>query len=443
MIIGAPHIHKKNGTSEIEISAPVQMEKTRRKNFPDRLWFRFPLEFEHLISDHRGEGDPGLQPGVGPRRTEGRGPNPVPTLGHPGLQARVDIDPFVVALLLLAMQYNEPIRVRGTLSYKLLMGLEEYQKIYHAWYPDRFSIVKIEPDGLRVEGLIEARDSSQTEGGSVCACAFSGGVDSFYTFCRLRSDPNFRYALFMAGFDMPLHLTDSIASLTSSYSQLMKKTGVHFISGRTNVRDFVNGVDWTNAHGQALAASALFFSQAWNQFYIPSSYQSGNHPKWGTHPHLDPLLSTEKMELIHHGADANRVQKLRTVLDFPESRSCLRVCWIQDIGLRNCGKCEKCVRTMIALEILRDLGRIGTFPVGALTPQKIRSLTLRTHQARVFARELFWEAVVRGRFSICRDLLFALSRREVFYFSFRLRNWSVFRRGEGRGPNPLGLFLRK
>jgi hypothetical protein len=39
---------------------------------------------------HRGEGDPGLQPGVGPRRTEGRGPNPVPTLGHPGLQARVD-----------------------------------------------------------------------------------------------------------------------------------------------------------------------------------------------------------------------------------------------------------------------------------------------------------------------------------------------------------------
>jgi hypothetical protein len=38
----------------------------------------------------RGEGDPGLQPGVGPRRTEGRGPNPVPTFGYPGLQARVD-----------------------------------------------------------------------------------------------------------------------------------------------------------------------------------------------------------------------------------------------------------------------------------------------------------------------------------------------------------------
>ncbi len=40
---------------------------------------------------HRSEGNPGLQAGVGPRWTEGRGANPVPTDRHPDLQVRVDL----------------------------------------------------------------------------------------------------------------------------------------------------------------------------------------------------------------------------------------------------------------------------------------------------------------------------------------------------------------
>jgi hypothetical protein len=39
---------------------------------------------------HRAEGDLGIYAGVGPLRTEGRGPNLAPTFSHPGLQSRVD-----------------------------------------------------------------------------------------------------------------------------------------------------------------------------------------------------------------------------------------------------------------------------------------------------------------------------------------------------------------
>ena len=227
----------------------------------------------------------------------------------------------------------------------------------------------------------------------------------------------------MAGFDMPLHLSQSISELTNSYSVLMNELGVQFVVGSTNIRSFVNTVAWTNAHGQALAASALFFQgsvqgalqNSWGQFYIPSSYTAATYPKWGTHPSLDHLLSSETLKFVHHGTEANRVRKLELIAHCPESYSRLRVCWIQDIGLKNCGECEKCVRTLVALDILGRLSFYSTFARGALSRGKVRALKMRTHQARIFARELIWEAAKRLKFRVCVDLGFALFRRELFH----------------------------
>src|SRR4051812_46527229 len=60
-------------------------------------------------------------------------------------QPSTDSDPFVLALLLLAMQKKEEIYVEGTLSRNLLKGIERYQQVFHSWYPDRFSQIKILP----------------------------------------------------------------------------------------------------------------------------------------------------------------------------------------------------------------------------------------------------------------------------------------------------------
>jgi hypothetical protein len=233
--------------------------------------------------------------------------------------------------------------------------------------------------------------------------------------------PQLRYALFMAGFDMPLHLTQSIAELTRSYAVMMKGLGVEFVVGSTNIRKFVNTVAWTNAHGQALAAAALFFKNSWRNFYIPSSYASGSHPKWGTHPSLDPLLSTESLKFIHHGIEANRVNKLSLISTYSETYDRLRVCWIQDLGLKNCGECEKCIRTMIALALQNKLFHYTTFEGDALNAGKIRNLKMRTHQARIFAQELIIEAAKRFKLGICLNLGFALLRRAVFHKKVKWR----------------------
>ena len=364
MIIHAPAFTQTG--NETLVSARIQL-RTKRRGVPSELWFRF----------------------TGTARVS------------------ADADPFVVALLLLAMQNDEPIEIRGTLSRKLFNGLQQYQHVYHSWFPDRFKMIEIRPEGLR-------EDVTQEAAGA--ACAFSGGVDSFYTLLALRSQVT--HAIFMAGFDMPLNLTDSIGELVRSYSTMMKDFRINLIVGSTNVRNFVNSVDWTNAHGQALAATALFYKDSWSKFYIPSSYSLDNYPKWGSHPSLDHLLSTESLQLIHHGAHANRVRKLETVSKAPESYDRLRVCWIQDIGLRNCGECEKCIRTMVALDILGKLPRYSTFgPRKKLNRHKVRQLMPRTHQARLFARELMREAVRRGKYLNFFDLGYSLLRRELFYRS--------------------------
>lgn len=369
--------------SEIQISARIDFRK-KPKNYPATLWFRFPKLFSNQIS--------------------------------------VSSEPFAVALLLLAMQKREPLQIVGSISRKLYTGLLEYQKIYHAWFPERFHLVEIQANPG------EKQDSIPLEGitpNSGIACAFSGGVDSFYTLLDLSgrldkdSTQKITHALFMAGFDMPLNLKASIQQLTQSYALLMKSLGVSFVVGSTNIRNFVNTVDWTNAHGQALVASALFFGRTWKQFLIPSSYTMRTHPKWGTHPLLDPLLSTETLEFIHHGAHANRLEKLTALIQFPMTYERLRVCWVQDIGLKNCGRCEKCMRTRIALEILDGLHHYTTFHTATsesrISRQEIRNLAQRTHQARLFARELMWQSFRRKKYQLFFDLAVSLIKRKIFY----------------------------
>jgi hypothetical protein len=314
-----------------------------------------------------------------------------------------DCDPFVVALLLLAMQNGEDIEVKGSLSRKFYEGLERYQRVFQAWFPHRFKLIEIRCSELRSD----VRSKTMGRG-----AAFSGGVDSFYTLLELKE--RLTHTIFMAGFDMPVNLTWSIGELTRSFSRMMNDLGIEFIAGSTNIRTFVNTVDWTNAHGPALMATALFFKHRLSDFYIPSSYTEGSYPRWGTHPELDPLLSSESMSFVHHGSDVNRVQKLKLVSRFPMTYERLRVCWIQDIGLKNCGACEKCVRTQIALEILGVLPKYRTFKNGTLDHSQIRCLRNRTHQSRVFARELMREAIHHGKVRVWSSLGFSLLRREIF-----------------------------
>ncbi len=60
-----------------------------------------------------------------------------------------DSDPFVVALLLLAMQNGEDIEVKGSLSRKFCEGLDRYQRVFQDWFPDRFKLIEVRASSFR------------------------------------------------------------------------------------------------------------------------------------------------------------------------------------------------------------------------------------------------------------------------------------------------------
>ena len=150
MIIHPPRITTIG--DDLRISSRIEVQGSGRRS-ADNLWFRFPAS-----SQPSGESDP-----------------------------------FVVALLLLAMQNEEDIEVHGSLSRRLYEGLERYQRVFRDWFPDRFKVIEIRASSLRDDAISSANGR---------AAAFSGGVDSFYTFLTLRE--KLTHTVFMAGFDMPV-----------------------------------------------------------------------------------------------------------------------------------------------------------------------------------------------------------------------------------------------
>ena len=75
-----------------------------------------------------------------------------------------------------------------------------------------------------------------------------------------------------------------------------------------------------------------------------------------SHPALDPLWSTEAVEVVHDGAETRRVDKVAALAASPLALRYLRVCWENRGGAYNCGRCGKCMRTMVDLDLAGALG---------------------------------------------------------------------------------------
>ena len=93
----------------------------------------------------------------------------------------------------------------------------------------------------------------------------------------------------------------------------------------------------------------------------------------------DELMQNEWTTAIHHGAIERR-DKLRRIADEPDCLAMLRVC--NASPEYNCGTCEKCLRTMLALQLM---GKSSPTLPGTVTPAVIRGIKLYTD-----AKAEFW-----------------------------------------------------
>ncbi|MDB5082785.1 MAG: hypothetical protein JWP00_4709 [Chloroflexi bacterium] len=294
------------------------------------------------------------------------------------------IEPFVSMALLPAMTLKEPIELDQPISPRLLANFETIQDIFQSWdskfhkIPVNFTsknasarsgwqkLVKIAgevPGKLKTstgEVLIKLKTKKSER---KVACLFSGGVDSFYTF--LENQAEIDTLIFVsAGFDISPH-PDNLnlrRQITSRLSRMARQAGKDFIEVEVHVQNFSETyVNWALYHGSAMCALAQLLSSQFHTFYFASTQTYSRLTPWGSHPLSDPLWSTEDFEIIHHGSSKSRSQKISRIAASEIVFDNLRVCFNnRDNQDYNCGKCEKCKRTMA---YLRGEGTLDKYTV--------------------------------------------------------------------------------
>ena len=338
----------------VELHARTEIAGTAAR-FPSRLWFKVPRRFEAMLSR--------------------------------------DVDAFVVALSSLASSLDRPIEVEAPVCERLCVGLEEYWAIVSGWAPRRYHPIRLASRGTTSGGIPAG----------AAAAAFSGGVDSFFTLHRgLRSQAQrppthrIRHALLIHGFDIPLAERRTYDTAAAAYEEELAKLGVELVRVETNVREFVPSANWEMGHGSALCGTALTIANGARRFFVPSSKSYSTLEPWGSDPLIDGLLSTDRFQIIHDGARYTRFQKLAAMRDWECIRRLLRTCYEHRDGLRNCGRCQNCRRTMMVLAALGILDEFETFPAIA-SPRHFLTSHWETPHERLFGRQAIACAKDSGR----------------------------------------------
>lgn len=198
-------------------------------------------------------------------------------------------------------------------------------------------------------------------GRSGSAAFFSGGVDSFST--ALSHLEDLAALVFVHGFDISIERTLLLARMSTALHLAGDELGTPVLDVETDIRRFSSGLlTWGEYHGAALAATALLLGSAFPTVFVPGSLSWDCVHPYGSHPALDPLFSTRAVGIVYDGFDHNRAAKTRAICASATALRWLRVCNSRDDFGYNCGRCEKCLRTMIGLRIAGQRLPLPSFP---------------------------------------------------------------------------------
>jgi hypothetical protein len=387
MILHIPVLRKKDG--QIMVSSRVETH-TPVPNLPENLWYRFPESYE------------------------------------PYLSARAD--GFAATALLSAMFFGENLDIRAPISPKLAYNLLEYRNIFHSWLPGIFKMVDVRYEVVEID-----RPSSK---GTAVGTAFSGGVDSFYTLWShlAQNQPieeaRITHGLFLHGFDLRLDEERAFQSMTGRYAAFFNNLGLELLTASTNAYQFSEfRFDWLFFFGAALLGAAGCLSPLFTRFYIPSGPSYTNPRPNGSSALIDHLLSTEHMDIVHHGASITRFDKMAVVTQWPVTYDLLRVCAhrTQSAEIMNCSACHKCYRAMSTLHILNAADKYSTLNP-KLTPIDFFRWGLQTHVDLEMAADIRKQAWKRGKIGMALGVWMVMAIHPVVKIGIKIVKFLLPRR---------------
>lgn len=268
-------------------------------------------------------------------------------------------DPFAVAMLVPAMFQEESLEITPPISPRLAFNLPVLRDVFHAWHPDALKYSEIHTT---------AREEAHKAPAHRAATFFSGGVDSFYTLLKHRRRQQLpaplTHIIFMRGIEKPLDFAIGVEASQQRAQDIAAAAGVGCITGESNIRSYFEP-DWLHHYcGSGLAATALCLSGGLDYVCIPSTYSYADPVPIGSTPLTDERFSTERLQIVHDGAELPRTEKIARLVEWDRALALahLRVCAQNRGGAYNCCQCWKCVRTAVPLALLGVLEEAPTFP---------------------------------------------------------------------------------
>ncbi|MGI8603236.1 MAG: hypothetical protein ACR2OZ_09575 [Verrucomicrobiales bacterium] len=296
-------------------------------------------------------------------------------------------DPFLAACLAPAMCLGESLIIEGLVSPKLLKAVPEIQTILRSWNP-ALSEVMVSIGTRTTPGASSSTPSN-------AGLFFSLGVDSAYSLAknmtRYRTgDEALTELITVFGFDVYLSEAERFPPMIGNVRRVAETYGKDVLSVSTNLREFSDKiVDWVSQyHGAGLASVALALGAKFNRVLIAATHTYSHLLPLGSHPLLDPLWSTETLTFVHDGCEADRLTKIRAISHFPHLLKLLRICATGEVTDEyNCGRCPKCLMTMIGLRIAGVLEQCETLP-HTIDLAKVRNMPVKNSTQRMYIEQL-------------------------------------------------------
>jgi hypothetical protein len=282
-----------------------------------------------------------------------------------------DGSPFLAATMLLAMRRREDLEIAAPVSRAFLEHCDLIQRIYRSWDPS------LTNSKVRVGGTV---DPAARQPGR--ACFFSRGVDSMFSVATDSGDGPFTHLVYCQGLDPILDATVQLEDIARA-TAVAELLGLPLVVVSTNLRTLSDPVvDWADLFGAGLSAVAQCLSGGIGSVVIPSSADYTSQGPCGSSPLLDPLFSTESVAVIHGTIAYQRAEKIEALArQRPDLIPHLKVCYRENRP-DNCGRCTKCLWTMVCLEAAGALTSAQSFP-GDIPLERIRALRIADYPLRI------------------------------------------------------------
>ncbi|MGL5879662.1 MAG: hypothetical protein ACRC2V_18055, partial [Xenococcaceae cyanobacterium] len=209
--------------------------------------------------------------------------------------------------------------------------------------------------------------------------------------------------------------------VSNAIHNIANDAGLNLIPAYTNIYAHFKDLDdnfafWRSSyHGALLASVGHAFANRLTSISIAATYDIAHIDPWGSHPLLDVNYSSRRLKVKHENVNLSRLEKTKLIADWDVVRNNLCICndvtQSYRVGKLNCGKCEKCVRTMTGLKALGILERFNIFPDIELTEQLIyeRAKIIDTYEESCYA-ELIEPLKAQGRHDLVKGINRAIER---------------------------------